>query len=243
MFDLAVVSNSTKRLHLAVWLAGIRQRVGYDRKWGWTLTHRLPDRKALGERHEVECNLDLVRALGLSDVVPEWPNFKLDNEREQISQLLAGQGIGTGEPIVAVHPWTSNPVKQWPLERFRRVIQESAVRSRAVVLIGGSDEAARAATVMPAGANRVINLVGKLPLAQTAALLARSRVLVSNDSGPMHLAAAVGTPTIALFGTADPATGPARWGPWGHGHTVIVRPTMEAITVDNVLAALAPFLQ
>src|SRR3989338_8003927 len=69
-FDMALVSNPKKELHLAMRVAGIPCRVGYGRKWGWLLTHRLQDRKALGERHEVEYNLDLVRALGLSVSVP-----------------------------------------------------------------------------------------------------------------------------------------------------------------------------
>ena len=65
-FDAAVVSNPKKELHLAVFLAGIPVRVGYDRKWAWTLTHPLTDDKALGERHEVEYNLQLINRLGIS---------------------------------------------------------------------------------------------------------------------------------------------------------------------------------
>ena len=240
-FDAAVVSNAKKELHAAIWLAGIAMRIGYDRKWSCLLTKRIQDRRALGQRHEVECNLDLVRALGCSNPIPEWPAFRLDVEREEIAGLLAHRGIGPGEPIVAAHPWTSNSAKQWPVTRFRRLFQVAADRA-AVVLVGGAEEAGRAPEVMPHGTNRVVNLVGQLSLTHTAALLARSRVLVSNDSGPVHLAAAVQTPTIVLFGSTHPSTGPARWGPWGQGHTVIDRASMDAITVEDVLAALAPFL-
>ena len=82
------------------------------------------------------------------------------------------------------------------------------------------------------------DLVGRLTLRQLAALLQHARLLVSNDSGPVHLAAAMGTPTVVLFGTSDPATGPARWGPWGQGHTVICQPRLEQIDVDEVLQAI-----
>lgn len=243
-YDLAVVSNPKKELHIAVWLAGIPIRVGYDRKWGGCLTHRLQDRKALGERHEVEYNLDLVRAIGVPAIVPDWPMFELAGQREEGSRPLAAHGIGASEPFVALHPWTSNPVKQWPVERFRRLICEVADRAPglAIVLIGGPEEAERVPEVIPEGIGRVINLTDRLSLTQLAVLLERARVLISNDSGPVHLAAAVNTPTIALFGSTHPATGPVRWGPWGAGQTVICRPSMESITVDDVMAALTPFL-
>jgi len=238
-FDIAVVSNPQKELHLAVWLAGIPCRVGYGRKWGWLLTHRLQDRKALGERHEVEYNLDLVRALGLPTSIPQWPAPRLDHEQKEVLQLLSQEGVKTSEPLIVVHPWTSNPIKQWPLARFAELIRHLAGQlAIRVVVIGGVDERDQASAVLPAGLP-VIDLVGRLRLTQLAALFARARVLVSNDSGPVHLAAAVGTKTVVLFGASSPATGPRRWGPWGAGHGVIWKPSMEAITVEDVYEAVA----
>jgi ADP-heptose:LPS heptosyltransferase len=81
-------------------------------------------------------------------------------------------------------------------------------------------------------------MVGRLTVRQLAALLQQVGLLVSNDSGPVHLAAAVETPTIVLFGTSDPAAGPRRWGPWGQGHRVIWKASMEAIQVDEVVDAV-----
>ncbi len=237
-FDVALVSNPKKELHLAVWLAGIPMRVGYARKWGWLLTHRLPDEKALGERHEVEYNLDLIRALGLPvSVTPfQIPRFVI--EEADVLQLIEQQGVQSSEPFLVVHPWTSNPVKQWPLDRYRRLIQEIVERLHMpVVLVGGQEERQRVTEVLPPGLP-VADLVGRVTLKQLAALLQHARALISNDSGPMHLATALGTPTIALFGTKDAATGPRRWGPWGDGHVVIWKPSMEAIRVDDVIEAL-----
>lgn len=236
--DVAIVSNPSKELHLAVWLARIPWRVGYRRKWGGLLTHGLEDRKALGERHEVEYNLDLVRALGFPTEtvvcrLPEWPR-----ERGEVLAALREQGIGASDAFLAVHPWTSNPLKQWPAERYRalihRIVQDLGLR---VVIIGGHAERAGAPEVLPAKLP-VVDLVGRLTLPQLAELLRCSRALVSNDSGPVHVAAAVGTPTIALFGAQDPATGPRRWGPWGEGHLVIWKPSMDAISVDEVLTTV-----
>ena len=103
------------------------------------------------------------------------------------------------------------------------------------MVIGGPAERAQAAAAMPESRGAV-DLVGRLTLRQTAALLQRARLLISNDSGPVHLAAAVGTPVLALFGTADAPAGPKRWGPWGAGHAVLARPRLHDISVDDVLA-------
>jgi len=237
-FDIAVISNPVKELHLAMWLARIPIRVGYNRKWGSLLTHRLHARNALGERHEVEYNLDLVLALGLPVSGEVWQAPRVESEQTEVLQLLDAHGINGSQPFIAVHPWSSNPIKQWPVDRYRRLIRQ-AVQDLAIptVVIGGAQERERVGAVLPPGVP-VANLVGCLTLGQLAALLQRARLLISNDSGPMHLAAAVGTPTIALFGTPDPSTGPRRWGPRGEGHTVIWKPSMEAIRVEEVFEAL-----
>jgi len=242
-FDAAIVSNPKQELHAAVWLAGIPVRVGYGRKWGGLLTHRLPDRKALGERHEVEYNLDLVRALGLSAVDGRWPSFRFEREQAELVQLLEQQGVRPAEPFIAVHPWTSNPRKQWPFERYRELIRRLGGQHKPrVTVIGAAQQRQAVDAILGSGAG-VVDLVGRVTLRQLAALLQRARLLISNDSGPAHLAAAVGTRTVVLFGTSDPSTGPGRWGPWGKGHLVIAQPSMDAITVEQVLDAVGCQLQ
>ena len=243
-FDLAIVSNPKKELHLAVWLAGIPRRVGYGRKWGrWLLTDRLDDRKALGERHEVEYNLDLIRALGFPTTIPQWRLPRFDREQAEVLQLLQRQGIKPSDSLIAIHPWTSNPLKQWPAGRFqtliRRCVERLAVQ---VVVIGGPEEAGRSKEVLLAHVP-VGDLTGKLTLRQLAALLQMARLLVSNDSGPVHLASAVGAKTVVLFGTPDPATGPGRWGPYGEGHWVIWKPAMEEIDVEDVFTLVQQALR
>jgi len=243
--DLIMLSNPKKEYHAGAWLAGIPQRVGWNRKWGWLLTHRLQDQKRLGERHEVEYNFDLLEALGISAIPEPIPWLPIDQQAEDvISQLLGQVGVAVNSQLVAVHPWTSNPRKQWPVERFRSLIRQVAQRAGVTpVVIGGQEEQARVAELgnIGEGTEQVLNLVGRCSLRELAALLRRVRALVSNDSGPMHLAAAVGTPVIALFGTAEPGSHPRRWGPWGSGHTVIHKPLHE-ITVDEALQALRRYL-
>ena len=238
--DVSILSNPKKAYHLAAWFAGIPIRVGYDRKWGRLLTHRVPDRKALNERHEIEANLQLLGALGLT--IPAEPVLSLpvSNEaRQAVASLL--EGLNPHTDLIAVHPWTSNPRKQWPLDRFRALCEQLAAHTNVrVVLIGGSEERAHSAQVLH-DQPHLIDLVGHLSLPQLAALLQKARVLVTNDSGPMHVAAAVGTRVVALFGTADPGSHPKRWGPWGKGHRVIHKPLAD-ISVDEVHEAVLRYL-
>ena len=237
-FDVAILSTSKKEFHAAAFLAGIPQRVGFDRKWGWLLTHRLPDAKALGERHEVEYNLDLITSLGRPSSVPSWRWPRLDREQLDVAAVLERHGISVAKPFIVLHPWTSNPRKQWPLERYRDVARRIAQELRhPVIIIGGPEERPRASDAGPDD-RTVVNLVGQLSLRQLTALLQRATLLVSNDSGPVHLAASVGTKAVVLFGSDDPGTGPRRWGPWGEGHTVLCKPRVDDITVEEVVAAV-----
>lgn len=228
-FDLCVVLNPTKEAHCVVFWAGIPLRIGYDRKWGILLTHKLKDTKYIGDRHEVDCNLELVGLLG-AHTLDKTLKIKVNDNlfREFI-----------GRKIVAIHPFTSDPVKQWPAERFcglaQRIQRELGLR---VVLVGrvedrGQSPAGTVPLVVDAG-DGIINMINKTSLVELAVLLKRCSLLISCDSGPMHLAAAVGTPVIALFRNDLPGKTAQRWGPWGNGHLVIEKSNLNAITVDEV---------
>lgn len=236
--DTVIISNPKRAYHLGAWLAGIPERVGWDRKWGWLLTRRLEDRKHLGDYHEVEYNLLLVGTLripALPAPVPWLPGGR--HGERTLSDLLSRKGIGRTRAVVAVHPWTSNPNKQWPMHNFQALIHQLAQQSGlATLVIGGPEERAHmdALQMEPAEA---VNCVGALSLPELADVLRQVHVLVTNDSGPMHMAAAVGTPVVALFGTGDSGSHPRRWGPWGTGHTVIHKP-LNQITVDEVARAV-----
>ncbi|HEX9780140.1 MAG TPA: glycosyltransferase family 9 protein [bacterium] len=234
--DAIVISNPQKDYHLAAWLAGIPTRVGYARKWGrWLLTHRVPGRNRLGGRHEVEYNLDLVRTLGIDVHASSWRLTCPPEHLSAVTDLLAAEGLRPDDALIVVHPWSARRFKEWPAERFRALIEHLASSGRRVAVIGGAEETARAQALIGPGGT-VINLTGRLNLQQLAALLSRSRCLVTNDSGPMHVAAAVGTPVVALFGTSNAGSHPKRWGPWGTEHVVLHQP-LEALATDEVLSA------
>lgn len=223
-FDISVVFNPAQSSHLACFMAGIPVRVGYDRKAGYLLNKKMKDLKALGLRHEVEYNLDLVRLAG-----GFTKNRDISLKVEDNTYFLEGLGAGR---LVAVHPWTSDPVKQWPPEKFKELINR--LSGVGVVLVGGKEELEKNKMFFEGLNERTLNLTGKTSLAELACVLKKADILVSGDSGPVHLAAAAGTPVVALFRNDLPGKTARRWGPWGNGHTVIERRCLEDISADEV---------
>jgi ADP-heptose:LPS heptosyltransferase len=226
-FDLGVVLNPTKVAHQSIFLAGIPVRLGYDRKWGFLLTHKLKDTKHQGTRHEVDCNLELVGLLGakVSD------NSIAIKVNDKLYQDFVNQ------KIVIIHPFTSDAVKQWPIARFSELAKRIRVELNLTVILVGLSEN------IPRVDGDVINMVNQTTLPELAALLKRGCLLISGDSGPMHLAASVGTRVVALFRNDLPGKTAKRWGPWGKGHVIIYRSNLYDITVDEVIKQVKEVLK
>lgn len=230
--DIAVMLNPCRDFNILTYLAGIPVRLGYDRKWGFLLTHRLEDKKYLGQKHEVEYNLELVSLIGAKT---EDKNLSLPIDDHAINSLCQDFHINQEDCLVAVHPWTSDPAKQWPLENFvaltQKLLKEPGIK---IVVIGGRQEQDKSKELFLQSERNFMNLTGRTALNDLAALLKRCRLLISGDSGPVHLACSVGTPVLAVFRSDIPAKSAKRWGPWGKGHTVIEKQDLNAISVDEV---------
>jgi len=219
--DIAVIMNPYKDTNIAAYLAGIPVRVGYAHKWDFLLTKRMEDLKHLSQKHEVEYNLDLVKVIGA--------------ETKDKRLVLNIDDNVKAENIIVIHPWTSDAVKQWPEERFcelaLRIVKET---DSDVLIVGGPGELQRSAAFNGLD-NRIKNLTGKTTLVELSSILKKSKLLVSGDSGPIHIACSVKTPVIALFRNDMPGKGPKRWGPCGEGNVVIENKSLLDISVDEVL--------
>lgn len=229
-FDICLILNPSKEFNLISFLAGIPIRVGYARKWGFLLNKKIKDDKYLGLKHEVEYNLELAKLAGA----------KIQDKKIylNIDTSIADNFINfcSNKTLVAIHPWASDAIKQWPIDKFRglvaRLTEELNIM---VILVGGPDEA-----VISQGEfagfqdDKVVDLTGKTSLKELAAVLKKCNLLVSADSGPMHLAAAVGTKVIAIFRNDIIGKTSKRWGPWGQNHTIIESPNLDNISVGEV---------
>jgi len=236
--DIAIVMNPSKDTNIAVYLAGIPVRAGYDHKWSFLLTKKMKDLKHLGQKHEVEYNLELVGLVGA-----ETASEKRGQTHQQINIRVGSDPIfptglvGSQAGFIVVHPWTSDDVKQWPVERFRELALRIVKETDSDVLIVGGPEELQKSAIFNDLDKRIKNLTGKTTLVELASVLKKSKLLISGDSGPVHLASAVGAPVIALFRNDIPGKGPKRWGPWGEGHIVIEKKSLLDISVDEVVKA------
>ena len=221
-FDTALVLHPSNRSHWIPWLAGIPVRIGYDRKCGWLLTHRVPHRKQEGRQHEAAYSLALLNVFGLTPPAPQLLIPVRNAAAARIDALLSPHHVGSDARLVAIHPSASCISKRWMPERFAQVADRLATEQQArIVLVAGEADAVYAQRVAHAMRQPAVDLAGRLSLGELAALLARCRLLISNDSGPVHIAAAVRTPVVDIFGRNQRGLSPLRWGPLGEGHVVL----------------------
>ena len=210
----------------SAWIAsrsGTAERWGYRAAGrGWLLTRGVPRPRT--PVHQVEYYLELVRRLEIGNPLHDDARPRIDPQPatlEKAGAILAAAGLAPEDTIVGFAPGAAyGHAKQWPPDRVALVIAELAHRGAAAVLVGaGADrETGRAIeSSLPAG-TRVANLIGRTSLRQLVGVVARCAAFVSNDSGAMHIAAALRVPLTALFGPTDErVTAPA-----GHA-AVIVR--------------------
>ena len=210
-FDLAVVLHPTSfRNALIPFLADIPERIGSNISGrGMLLTQTCADRTDL---HEVHRYLRVLELIDLHESNAKLEFWHTDADRHAARQILASHGISPKEHLIGVNLGTTWRTKRWSLENFAAVITQVQKRLGARILLTGSTAEIPFGEAL-AGIAKVetINLIGKTTLMQLGALIESCDLYLTCDSGPMHIAAAVGTPTIALFGP----TSPTRHGPYG----------------------------
>lgn len=237
-FQVAVVFHPHKWFHIATWLAKIPRRVGYRRKLAFLLTETIPDTKAKRDRHEVEYNLELARLLGASVDQPKLVFPIPDPIRRSIERRFLEYRLTRHRPVV-LHPASSDPRKVWDLGKMAQIADWLMTQGEPVLLVGGEEEREFIGALKARMRRQPIDLSGRMSLKELGALLERSRLLVSTDSGPVHIAAAVGSPCVVVAERREPGATLRRWGPWGAGHTVIEHPD---ISVEEVKAAISRYL-
>jgi len=259
-FDIALVLHPTIRVHLIAFLARIPARIGYDKKMGFLLSKRIGHTKQLGQKHEAEYSLDILKEIGIEgrDTKPMVPQ---DGEAaRKIGEILVSRGVGAEDIVIGIHPGASCPSKRWPLKKFAELADRltKTLRAKVVIVAGPSDKRIGDELVSLAkNKGRVINLAGCTSVKGLAALLKRCNLFISNDSGPVHIAVAAGTPVIAIFGRNEKGLSPARWKPLGEDDIVIHKEVgcaeclaheckidfrcIRSIEVDEVMGAVGKF--
>jgi len=220
-YDLLIDFQGLLKSGIFVGLARAKRKVGFGRGMehaeGSYIFLNEPVPPVSMDQHAASRELQLLKAIGINneEVVFALP---IGNEpRKKIGEILAAEGIDPSKPLVAINPMTTWETKHWRNDRFALVADHLLDREMAVVFSGGSQDVQGIEEIRAAMTGKAVSLAGKTTLKDLAALYEKVNLLITTDTGPMHLAAATGTPVVALFGP----TAPWRTGPFGSGHRIL----------------------
>jgi lipopolysaccharide heptosyltransferase II len=260
-FDTAIILRRSLTRSLLLCLAGISRQTGFaNPKSGWLLSVAVAAPTA--RLHKAHAYLSLLGSLDMSvDPAPmAGPSYEYHptaEEREQASALLRACGGMVQHPIIVVHPGANWPHKRWSADRFAQLAQRLG-QDGTVVMTGGPEDRPLVQAIARHMTRPPVILAGETSLRQLAACLEGADVVVSNDTGVLHIAAALRRSVVALYGP----TSPALTGPLGDpSRTIVIHhegccpsipcftphhpnyPGMDAITVDEVYAAVQILLE
>ncbi len=211
-YTIAFVPHRSMRSALLVWVSGIPARIGFGRSAGRVFFSSVV--KYQPDAHEVDRNLMLINEYVSQSLHIRQPALYPDDEdRGMVDDFLHRNAVPGDAELIGIAPGSVWATKRWPEEHFVSLLKELESRGSACVLIGGREDMELCRRIAGAvKSTRVCSSAGELSFLQSAELIRRCWVLVTNDSAPMHLATAVGTRVVALFGPTVPRFG---FGPLG----------------------------
>lgn len=214
-FDTAFMLHRSFTKALIVYLAGIRERIGYAVKNRSIILTRAAAEPPAGT-HKVEYFLNLARAYGITPKDLSYEYFVSPLDEARVRYLLESEGVRTTDKVVVLCPGGNWDPKRWPGNNFAR-LADSLVKhlGARIVIAGAKKDIGLARNIAGMMNHPSIITAGRTTLKELGALLARADLVVANDTGPMHMAVAVKAKTIALFGPTSPEiTGPYGSGEW-----------------------------
>jgi lipopolysaccharide heptosyltransferase II len=232
-------------------MAGVKMRVGYDtKKRGFLLTDRLSS--PVGNIHRVDHFLGLAKAIGAEAPKKDYEFFITDPDRKKTDRLLETEGIDKNDRFVALNPGGNWEPKRWSVDRFAQLADSLVERYGVKILITGAEkDRPLADEISQKMKNKSISICGKTEMRELATVFKKADLVISGDSGPMHIAVSTGAKVIALFGP----TSARITGPYGAGNYAVIRKDvgcevpcydfackdykcMKAITADDVIGVI-----
>ena len=213
-FDTAYLLHRSFTRTLLSLLAGIEKRIGYYTKKRFLLLTETIEPPA-EDLHKIDYFLNVAQAEDIKADDKCYQFFISEEERQYAQELLSNKGILPGEKFVVLNPGGNWDLKRWPKENFASVADGLIKGLRyKVIITGAAKDLSLANSIASLCENRPIILCGVTTLKQIGAVMEKASLVISGDSGPMHISAAAGTPTIAIFGpTSADITGPRGRGP------------------------------
>jgi len=207
-YDVVFIFHRDWRFNLFAFLCGIPERVGFDRNGeGRFLTNKV---RISGIKHNIDQYLEIIKAIGIRDD-GKGMDFIISNEVEKAAdEILTRKGLKNGDIKIGVlaggasNIKTEMPIKRWPVEDYTELSGKIVAGGYKVILLGAESDKSNSEIISRNIVNGVIDLTGRTTLEETAAVMKRCKVIITHDSGPMHLASAMQVPVISIFGPTDP---------------------------------------
>ncbi len=264
-FDWVIVFHTKRWTNMFCFFAGIPRRTGYcDKKYGFLLNDPVADDREAGIKHEAQYCLDILNSVGVSAPLSEIQCvIPVNEESDAWVDSWGRENHVNLKDLIIVNPSASDPGRQWPAGRFAKIIEILQSKNIGPIAVIGtkSDVAAKELLSLVRSNDyvKVFDLRGKTSMRQLIAMLRKSRMLISNDTGPVHIAAALNKPVVSIFTRNEPGINPERWRPLGDKVKVVVTPYkgnisfrkakvidpsyLDAISVDSVWEAVDALLK
>ncbi len=215
-FDNCIVVYPRFKISLIIYLSRIKNRIGTGYRWySFLFNHKIYEHRKNAEHHELEYNVNLLEKLGIKKSVDEKNvNYNLSVDEKSLHnviQILLDEKLDLQKPIIIVHPGSGGSSIDLPVNKFAELVKKLDDDNFQIILTGSKNEIELCEKVKSSG--RVKNLAGKFNLDELTALISRSAMFISNSTGPIHIAAALGKYTVGFYPKIVSCS-QERWGPY-----------------------------
>ena len=224
-FDSAIIVSPNFLTALIIFLSRIKIRIGTGYRWySFFFNHKVFEHRKYAEKHELEFNLDLLSIFGIKENI-KHDSVKFDlkpsvKSKEFVEKALSSNSVSKNKPIIVVHPGSGGSAVDLPLYKFKELIKLLYEKLNASLIITGQESEKGICEELKLNEN-IKNFAGKFDLSEMVALINKSSIFISNSTGPIHIAAALGKYTIGFYPKILSCS-PQRWGPYTNKKSIFV---------------------
>jgi len=229
LFDASIIVYPTFITALIIFLARVKSRVGSGYRWySFLFNKKVFEHRKYAEKHELEYNVNLLKVFGIEESI-STKNVLYDihinkTSMEKVDKILTDSGVEFEKKIIIVHPGSGGSAIDLPIEKFSVLVNNLSLLDEANIIITGNEDEKNICSTISANTN-AIDLSGKFNLSEIICLISLSEIFISNSTGPIHIAAALGISTVGFYPKIR-ACSPERWGPYTQ-NKVIFTPEIE----------------
>lgn len=229
--DVAIIAYPRFRIALLLWLAGIPLRVGTGYRWySFLFNKRVYEHRRTVEKHEAEYNVSLLSVLGCTELNEIKANIVITEKEKDVALKVREEiGVPSDAKLIILHPGSGGSAYDWKLNKFAKLAKELEKRNYFVVVTGTQKEEKIIRDVVGNSGRNVRPFISNISLREFAAFVQTANLLVANSTGPLHLAAVVGTPVIGFYPPV-PVMSPKRWGPLTEKKIIFVPDPQKFLT-------------